>query len=115
MNTLKIIFIVVFFGLFISSCGKKEEIKEQEIIQHEKMEYHAGMEEIKKSVEQQGELVIRKAHKDEIGKVVTCPVMGIKFKVKSETSVADYNGKSYYLCCQACIDAIKKNPQKYIK
>jgi len=42
----------------------------------------------------------------------TCPVMG--GKVNKELYV-DVNGKRIYVCCSACIETIKANPDKYIK
>jgi len=59
--------------------------------------------------------LLRKVREDEIGKAVTCPVMGTKFKVKANTQVADYKGKSYYFCCASCHKPFEKNPEKYIK
>ena len=42
----------------------------------------------------------------------TCPAMGGKI----DTSLyVDHDGKRIYVCCAACIDAIKKDPAKYIK
>ena len=40
-----------------------------------------------------------------------CPVMGGK---ASEEYSYDYEGKTYYFCCPACIEAFKKDPGKYI-
>lgn len=41
-----------------------------------------------------------------------CPVMG--GKINKELYV-DHDGKRIYVCCQACIAAVKANPEKYIK
>ncbi len=102
------IFLVSFLGLFLLGCGKKEEVKME-------MEHRHGMEGEKmgKGMEAENGVEIRKARQDEIGKPATCPVMGTKFNVKEKTLIADYKGKSYYLCCQGCVDPIKKNPEKY--
>ena len=88
-------------------------MEEQEIMHHEKTEHYVEMEKTEKGIEQQGEVVIRKPLEGEIGKAVTCPVMGTKFKVKKNGLVADYKGNSYYLCCSGCIEPFKKNPEKY--
>ncbi len=42
----------------------------------------------------------------------TCPVMGGKINKKF---YADYKGKRVYFCCPDCIQAFKKNPDKYVK
>ncbi len=41
-----------------------------------------------------------------------CPVMGGK-AVKDYSY--EYQGKTYYFCCQGCLPAFKKNPEKYIE
>jgi hypothetical protein len=43
---------------------------------------------------------------------LTCPVMG--GKINKEIYV-DHGGKRVYLCCNMCIDTIKKDPAKYIE
>ncbi|HXX59034.1 MAG TPA: YHS domain-containing protein [Thermodesulfovibrionales bacterium] len=62
-----------------------------------------------------GELMVRQPMQSEIGKTATCPVMGGKFEVTMSTPVIDYKGKSYYFCCDSCIEDFKKNPDKYAK
>jgi YHS domain-containing protein len=42
----------------------------------------------------------------------TCPVM--KGGINKEKFV-DYNGKRIYVCCDQCIDEVKKDPAKYVK
>ncbi len=41
-----------------------------------------------------------------------CPVMGRKIDKKIYT---DYKGRRVYFCCQGCVKAFKKNPEKYLK
>ena len=41
-----------------------------------------------------------------------CPVMGGDV---NKSLYVDANGKRIYVCCPGCIDAVKANPQKYIK
>lgn len=41
-----------------------------------------------------------------------CPITGEKIDKKISY---EYNGKTYYFCCQACIDEFKEDPEKYIK
>jgi YHS domain-containing protein len=62
-----------------------------------------------------GELLVRQPTESEIGKTVTCAVMGDKFEVTKSTPVIDYKGKSYYLCCDCCVADFKKNPDNYAK
>ena len=42
----------------------------------------------------------------------TCPVMGGKI---NKAIFVDHDGKRVYLCCAACVSAVKKDPAKYIK
>lgn len=42
----------------------------------------------------------------------TCPVMGSK--VDTSSLYVDVEGKRIYVCCQACIQAVKDDPAKYI-
>jgi len=40
------------------------------------------------------------------------PVCGMKVDKKIET---EYNGKSYYFCCEHCREEFLKNPVKYTR
>lgn len=60
------------------------------------------------------ELKVRHPAQSEIGKPVTCPVMDSRFEVTKDTPVIDYKGKSYYFCCESCIDIFKTDPDKYV-
>jgi len=42
----------------------------------------------------------------------TCPVQGEPINKKL---FVDYKGKRIYVCCSACLDKVKKSPEKYIK
>lgn len=42
----------------------------------------------------------------------TCPVMGGPI---NKEAFADHEGKRVYFCCPDCIEAFKKEPQKYLK
>jgi YHS domain-containing protein len=42
----------------------------------------------------------------------SCPVMG--GKINKELYV-DHDGKRVYVCCKSCINALKKDPEKYIE
>lgn len=41
-----------------------------------------------------------------------CPVMGGEI---NRNLYVDYENKRIYMCCKACLEMFKKNPQKYIK
>lgn len=49
----------------------------------------------------------------EVGNKI-CPVSGDKINEKTKATY-EYEGKVYNFCCSMCIDAFKKEPQKYIK
>jgi YHS domain-containing protein len=62
-----------------------------------------------------GELLARQPTESEIGKSEICSVMNSKFTVTKSTPVIDYKEKSYYFCCDPCVEQFKKNPDKYAK
>ena len=43
----------------------------------------------------------------------SCPVMGTVMK-KSAMIPLQYQGKTYYMCCQDCVAKFKADPTKYI-
>jgi Cu+-exporting ATPase len=44
-----------------------------------------------------------------------CPVSGKEFTKSDATPEYEYEGKTYYFCCDGCKDAFIKNPAKYIE
>ena len=55
-------------------------------------------------------------HIDESDKPI-CPVMHIPVSKKEAVTkglVREYEGKTYYLCCQSCESMFDINPQQYI-
>ncbi|GAB4033151.1 MAG: hypothetical protein Fur0012_12480 [Elusimicrobiota bacterium] len=44
---------------------------------------------------------------------VFCPVSGEKVTVAESTPKMEYNGKTYYFCCNNCLEKFKKEPAKY--
>src|SRR5262249_20791057 len=44
--------------------------------------------------------------------IETCPVTGepVDKNLKSEV-----NGQTFYVCCESCIETVKKNPSAYLK
>jgi YHS domain-containing protein len=100
----KNIVLVLFLGLLAAGCGK------QPAPQTSEQTNQAATTPAETAI---AEVVIRQAKPEEIGKTVTCPVMGSVFKVAGYTQVADYKGKSYYFCCAGCPGEFKENPEKY--
>lgn len=45
---------------------------------------------------------------------VVCPVTGEKVLKSEAPARLDYQGKTYYFCCEACREAFQKDPGKYI-
>lgn len=58
-------------------------------------------------------LKVRQATPAEVGKKALCPVMNINFEVAKGTQVIDYKGKSYYFCCENCVQEFQKDPDKF--
>jgi len=53
------------------------------------------------------------AKKDQGKPQTTCPVMeGQKI---NKSLYVDYEGKRVYVCCKACVNAVTKDPAKYVK
>jgi peptide-methionine (R)-S-oxide reductase len=50
-----------------------------------------------------------------IGDEITCPVMGMKFKVTDESPYVEIDGTKHYVCCSDCAELLRKEPGKYLK
>jgi Cu+-exporting ATPase len=46
---------------------------------------------------------------------VTCPVSGKAFNKSDAADTMTYKGKTYYFCCDNCMETFKKDPEKYIE
>jgi len=44
---------------------------------------------------------------------VKCPVSGKEIKKSEAKATYEYEGKTYYFCCENCKDAFMKDPEKY--
>jgi len=44
---------------------------------------------------------------------VTCPVSGKEIKKSEAKATYEYEGKTYYFCCEKCKEEFVKNPEKY--
>ncbi len=49
------------------------------------------------------------------GETVTCPVSGEEFDKSKAAGSYEYEGKTYYFCCDGCKEKFLKDPEKYIK
>jgi len=85
MKSLKIIALIFMFACIFAGAGKT----------------------------QADELTLRQPSQKEIGTTATCPVTKADFEVSKDTPVIDYKGKSYFFCCEGCIGAFRKDPEKY--
>ena len=45
----------------------------------------------------------------------TCPVSGAKLGSMGPGATFTYKGQEIRLCCDACVDVVKKDPEKYLK
>ena len=43
------------------------------------------------------------------------PVCGMDVDPKTASAKSDYQGKTYYFCCQGCKTEFDENPEKFIK
>lgn len=48
-----------------------------------------------------------------IGDRTKCAVTGETFIVKADSEKYEYEGKTYYFCCDGCLDDFKKDPKKF--
>lgn len=49
------------------------------------------------------------------GEIVTCPVSGEEFDKSKAAGSYEYEGKTYYFCCEGCREKFLKDPEKYTK
>lgn len=61
------------------------------------------------------EIKVRQPTQGEIGAMVRCATMNVKFQVASDTPVIDYKGKSYFFCCKPCMETFMRDPDVYVK
>jgi len=96
------LFILIALGivLFVGGCGQKKAPEHSDRNDHS-MHEAAGADSHEGMNMEGKELIPQK----------TCPVMG---NAVNKTLYVDFQGKRIYVCCQACIDEVKKDPQKYI-
>ena len=57
---------------------------------------------------------LKPAGEAKIGDRTACPVSGEEFTVTAQSPKADYNGKTYYFCCEGCDKSFAKDPAKFL-
>ncbi len=60
-------------------------------------------------------LVMAAVDKKAGDETLKCPVSGKEFKKSEASPKYEYEGKTYYFCCQGCNEKFEKNPEKYVK
>ncbi len=55
------------------------------------------------------------AQQKQADETVTCLVSGKTMKKSEAKASYEYNGKTYYFCCEGCKETFVKNPEKYIQ
>lgn len=48
-----------------------------------------------------------------MGDRTSCPVSGETFTVAADSPKVEYEGKTYYFCCEDCVGEFQKDPSKY--
>ena len=49
-----------------------------------------------------------------VGDRTRCVVSGDSFTVDADSPHVEYQGKTYYLCCDSCVDDFKADPARYL-
>ena len=92
-------------------CGMEIEKSEAKFThEHNGETYYFCMEGCKEKFVDNPEKYIKKEEK-----TVTCPVSGDVFKKSEADGSYEYNGETYYLCCEGCMMMFVENPEEYIK
>lgn len=60
-------------------------------------------------------LVISGVAQEKAEETVTCPVCGHSINKSEAKSSYEYEGKTYYFCCDGCKEKFMQNPEKHIK
>ena len=47
------------------------------------------------------------------GDFTKCPISGVAFLVKDQSSKISHNGKSVFTCCETCAEIFSKSPGEY--
>jgi YHS domain-containing protein len=57
---------------------------------------------------------LKKPGEAALGDRTTCPVSGEVFTVASDSPKVEFEGKTYFFCCNDCVADFQKDPAKYI-
>ena len=49
-----------------------------------------------------------------LGDSTVCPVSGEHFTVDASSPKVEYQGKTYFFCCNDCVADFQKNPEKFV-
>jgi YHS domain-containing protein len=49
-----------------------------------------------------------------LGDRTTCPVSGETFTVAADSPKVEFEGKTYFFCCEDCVADFQKDPAKYV-
>jgi YHS domain-containing protein len=104
---------LVLFGVLLALCfagckSKSNEMKMNPGVKTDSLS-------VQEAVQSSNGVVIRGVKQEELGMEAVCPVSQRKFKVGAATKAAEYKGKTYYFCCEACSPMFQKSPDKYVK
>jgi Cu+-exporting ATPase len=92
-------------------CGMKVKTKEaKHTTEYEGKTYAFCSEGCMKKFKENPEEYMKKIHED----MATCPVSGKKV-MKSEAVSMEYEGKTFYFCCEGCKAKFEKDPETYMK
>jgi len=57
---------------------------------------------------------LKKPGEAALGDRTTCPVSGEVFTVASDSPKVEFEGKTYFFCCDDCVADFQKDPAKYV-
>ena len=57
---------------------------------------------------------LKKPGEATLGDRTTCPVSGEVFTVATDSPKVEFEGKTYFFCCNDCVADFQKDPAKYV-
>lgn len=57
---------------------------------------------------------LKAAGEAKVGDRTRCAVSGDVFTVEADSPKAEYQGKTYFFCCDSCVDDFKADPARYL-
>ena len=49
----------------------------------------------------------------QVGDLALCPVQGQTFRVSADSPSAQWQGKTYFFCCEGCLEDFLRSPEAY--